>query len=51
MRVRIITEVKDKCGKCGAKISPDYDFCLSCGTKFSKIAATTRKREKKKSLY
>jgi uncharacterized OB-fold protein len=28
---------KDKCGKCGAKISPGYDFCLSCGTKFSDV--------------
>ena len=46
MRVSIITEVKDKCGKCGAKISPGYDFCLSCGTKFSEIPPTTKKRKK-----
>lgn len=43
MRVIIMPEVvKDKCGKCGAKVSPGYDFCLSCGVKFSEIPPTTR---------
>jgi hypothetical protein len=32
--------LKDKCSKCGAKVSPGYDFCLSCGTKFSDVAPT-----------
>ena len=32
----IITDVlAEKCSKCGAKVSPGYDFCLTCGTKFS----------------
>ncbi len=43
----IIVEVKDKCRKCGAKVSPGYDFCLSCGTKFSEIPPTTQKRRRK----
>lgn len=34
--------VKDKCGKCGAQVTPGYDFCLSCGTKHSEIPPTTR---------
>jgi hypothetical protein len=34
--------VKDKCGKCGAKVTPGYDFCLSCGTKHSEIPPTTK---------
>ncbi len=37
-----MSTVKDKCGKCGAKVTPGYDFCLSCGTKFSEIPPTTR---------
>ncbi|MHA1373185.1 MAG: hypothetical protein ACTSR7_02700 [Promethearchaeota archaeon] len=35
-------KVKDKCGKCGTKVSPGYDFCLSCGVKFSEIPPTYR---------
>ncbi|NVM19894.1 MAG: hypothetical protein HWN80_19495 [Candidatus Lokiarchaeota archaeon] len=27
----------DKCRKYGAKVSPGYDICLSCGTKFSEL--------------
>lgn len=38
--------LKDKCGKCGAKISPGYDFCLSCGTKFSDVVPTMIARGK-----
>ncbi|MFW9948142.1 MAG: zinc-ribbon domain-containing protein, partial [Candidatus Odinarchaeota archaeon] len=36
--------MKYKCGKCGAKLSPGYDFCLSCGTKFSEIPPSTKTR-------
>jgi DNA-directed RNA polymerase subunit RPC12/RpoP len=44
--VIIIPEViKYKCRKCGTKVSPGYDFCLSCGTKFSEIPPTTKVRE------
>ena len=38
-------KVSAKCRKCGAKVSPGYDFCLSCGTKFSELPPTTIKRE------
>ena len=34
----------DKCSKCGANVSPGYDFCLSCGTKFSDVAPTIKVR-------
>lgn len=37
-----VVKVKDKCRKCGAKVSPGYDFCLSCGVKFSEIPPTYR---------
>ncbi|MEJ2294858.1 MAG: hypothetical protein P8Y23_08815 [Candidatus Lokiarchaeota archaeon] len=37
--------VKTKCGKYGAKLSPGYDFCLSCGTKFSEIPPKIKKRK------
>jgi hypothetical protein len=37
--------VKTKCGKCGAKLSPGYNFCLSCGTKFSEIPPKIKKRK------
>ncbi|UCC18924.1 MAG: zinc ribbon domain-containing protein [Promethearchaeota archaeon] len=40
-----VSEVKDKCGKCGAKVSPGYDFCLSCGTKFSEVPPITKVRD------
>ncbi|NVM19896.1 MAG: zinc-ribbon domain-containing protein [Candidatus Lokiarchaeota archaeon] len=40
--------LKEKCQKCGAKLSPSYDFCLSCGTKFSDVAPTMIVRGKKK---
>ena len=33
----------ENCAKCGAKISPGYDFCLSCGYKFG----SDTKEEKK----
>lgn len=39
-----ISEVKVKCGKCGAKVSPGYDFCLSCGTEFSEVTPSTKVR-------
>ena len=39
--------VKDRCGKCGVKVSPGYDFCLSCGAKFSEVPPTTKTRENK----
>lgn len=39
--------IKEKCRKCGAKLSPGYDFCLSCGTKFSEVAPKTKVRGKK----
>lgn len=32
-----MAEIQDKCQKCGAKVNPGYDFCLSCGTKFSEL--------------
>jgi len=38
---------EDKCGKCGAKVSPGYDFCLSCGTKFNEVPPTTKSRSSK----
>lgn len=38
-------KLSDKCRKCGAKVSPGYDFCLSCGTKFSELPPTTIVRE------
>jgi hypothetical protein len=41
--------VPDKCGKCGAKVSPGYDFCLTCGTKFSEIPPTYRVHDSAKS--
>ena len=37
--------VKTTCRKCGANISPGYDFCLSCGTKFSEIPPNTADRD------
>ena len=43
--------VKTKCGKCGAIISPGYDFCLSCGTKFSEIPPKIEERDQWKFLY
>ena len=33
------------CRKCGAKVSPGYDFCLSCGTKFSELAPRKAERD------
>ena len=46
----ILSKVKDKCGKCGAKISPGYDFYLSCGTKFSEIPPSTKTRSSKSTI-
>ncbi|MFX0032591.1 MAG: zinc ribbon domain-containing protein [Promethearchaeota archaeon] len=43
-----MAEIKYKCRKCGAKLSPGYDFCLSCGTKFSELPPITKKRKEKK---
>lgn len=45
----MIISVKDKCGKCGAQVTPGYDFCLSCGTKHSEIPPTTRVHDSAKS--
>lgn len=33
------------CRKCGAKVSPGYDFCLSCGTNFSELAPRKAERD------
>ncbi|MFX0180526.1 MAG: zinc-ribbon domain-containing protein, partial [Candidatus Hodarchaeota archaeon] len=45
-----ISEIKYKCGKCGAKLSPGYDFCLSCGTKFSEIPPSTKTRSSRSKI-
>ncbi len=42
-----MAEIQDKCQRCGAKVSPGYDFCLSCGTKFSELPPITKTRGNK----
>jgi len=32
-----MSSLKEECGKCGAKASLDYNFCLSCGTKLQRV--------------
>jgi len=39
-----MAEIKDKCQRCGAKVSPGYDFCLSCGMKFTELPPITKIR-------
>ena len=42
-----MTEIRDICQRCGAKVSPGYDFCLSCGMKFSELPPITKTRGNK----
>jgi hypothetical protein len=42
-----MAEIQDKCKKCRAKVTTGYDFCLSCGTKFSELPPVTKIRHMK----